>query len=67
MHDPAVFKKYLDNERYFRDYVVFFQREIEKKGVEGVVNEYVLKGDERADDMLGRTYAGPCMSMALIT
>ena len=57
-HDPATFKKYLNDERYFRDYLVFFQREIEKKGVGEVVNEYILKGDERANDLLGRTYAG---------
>ena len=64
LHDSAAFKKYLDNERYFRDYMVFFQREIEKKGVGEVVNEYLLKGDERANDMLGRTYAGMRMSFS---
>src|SRR4051794_3139315 len=31
---------------------------MEKKGWENVLNEYVFAGNERADDMLGRLYAG---------
>ena len=49
--------KYLGNERYYRDYVSFFKGEIDKKGYEEVINEYVLKGDERADDMLARMFS----------
>jgi len=30
------------------------QNEMEKKGWENVLNEYVFAGDERADDLLGR-------------
>ncbi|MCJ1380737.1 hypothetical protein MMC17_003845 [Xylographa soralifera] len=58
LHDPSKYSKYLKNERYYHDYLVFFQREIDEKGYEEVINEYVLKGDERADDMLGRMYGG---------
>lgn len=58
LHDPVKFRRYLANERYYHDYLVFFQREMDKKGYEDVLNEYVLKGDERADDMLVRMYAG---------
>ena len=58
LHDPSKFRKYLANERYYHDYLVFFQDEIDKKGYEEVINEYVLKGDERAEDMLVRMYAG---------
>ena len=36
----------------------FFRGEIDKKGHEQVINEYCLKGDERADDMLVRLHAG---------
>lgn len=52
------FKEYLGNERYYHDYLLFFQVEIEKKGYEAVINEYCLKGDERANDMLVRLHAG---------
>ena len=58
LHDYNKFHKYLGNERYYRDYLVFFQGEIERKGYEDVVNEYVLKGDERAEDMLARMFGG---------
>lgn len=61
LHEPAKFKKYLGNERYYRDYLLFFQQEIDKKGYEEVINEYMLKRDERADDMLVRMYAGKCI------
>ena len=58
LQDQATFNKYLKNERYYHDYLVFFQKEIDKKGYENVINEYVLQGDERADDMLVRMYGG---------
>ena len=58
LSDPAKYRKYLGDERYYRDYLLFFQKEMEKKGYEEVINEYVLKGDDRADDLLGRMYAG---------
>ena len=58
LHDPQNFNDYLGNERYYHDYLIFFQGEIDKKGYEEVINEYVLKGDERAEDMLVRLHAG---------
>ena len=58
LSDYKKFQEYLGNERYYHDYLVFFQGEIEKKGHGEVINEYLMKGDERADDMLCRLYAG---------
>ena len=58
LHDYQKFKLYLGDERYYHDYLDYFQGEIDKKGYEVVVNEYCLKGDERADDMLVRLHAG---------
>jgi Questin oxidase-like len=59
MHDPAKFKECLGKEEFYHDFVVFFQKEMESKGWEAVVNEYLFKGDERAEDMLVRTFSGP--------
>lgn len=53
--------KYLGQERYFHDYLLFFQSEIEKKGYEEVINEYMFKGDDRANAILVRMYAGPSL------
>ncbi|KAF2803118.1 uncharacterized protein BDZ99DRAFT_427605 [Mytilinidion resinicola] len=58
MHDPDRFKSYLGKEKYYRDFLVFFEKEIEQKGWENVLNEYVFAGDERAEDLLVRMYAG---------
>jgi len=58
LHDYEKFQKYLGNDSYHRDYLIFFQQEIEKKGYQAVINEHVLKGDKRADDMLVRMHAG---------
>lgn len=60
MNDPIKFKKYLGNRKYYQDFLVFFQRQIEEneEGWEGVLKEFLWKGDERADDLLVRTFAG---------
>ncbi|KAI9788664.1 MAG: hypothetical protein M1833_002900 [Piccolia ochrophora] len=58
LHDPAAYSKYLGKEQYYHSYLVFFQKEIDKKGWEAVLNGYVFKGDDRADDMLVRMFAG---------
>lgn len=58
MANPEHFKKYLGKEKYYHDYLVFFQKDMEEKGWENVLNEYLFAGDERADDLLARTYAG---------
>ena len=58
LHDYNAFLKYLDKERYYRDYVMFFQHELDKKGIQEVVNEYVFKRDERADALIVRMFAG---------
>lgn len=58
LHDREKFREYLENEKNYHAFLVFFEDEIELKGYQAVINEYCLKGDERADDMLGRLYAG---------
>ncbi|KAL8667792.1 MAG: hypothetical protein Q9202_000256 [Teloschistes flavicans] len=51
------FMKYFDQGRYYHDYLIFFQNEIEKKGYEEVINEYMLKDDDRANAILVRMAA----------
>jgi len=58
LSDRAKFKKYLSNPAYYHDYLVFFQKEIDSKGVEAVLNEHVFAGDEHADRMFVRMFAG---------
>ncbi|KAH8693204.1 hypothetical protein BGW36DRAFT_386132 [Talaromyces proteolyticus] len=58
MHDPQKYKTYLGNENHYHNFLVFFQEEINQKGWQEVLNEYIFKGDERADDMLVRMFGG---------
>lgn len=55
---PEGFAKHLGDSECYRDYVIFFQKLVAEHGVESVVNEYVFKGDARADDMLARMFSG---------
>lgn len=58
LSDKNEFKVLAGKREQYPNFLEFFQREIEAKGVEDVVNEYVFKGDEFADDMLARTFGG---------
>ncbi|KAF2827115.1 hypothetical protein CC86DRAFT_370165 [Ophiobolus disseminans] len=58
MHKPERFKTYLGNEKYYHDFLVFFQKEIKAKTWKTVLNEYLFANDERANDMLCRLFAG---------
>ncbi|KAI2633978.1 HypA protein [Xylaria nigripes] len=48
----------LGNEKYYTDFLVFFQEEIERKGWQTVVFESLFKGDERSEDLLVRMFSG---------
>lgn len=58
LYDQAKFHDYLGNEEYYHDFLSFFAQEMNKSGWEDVINEYVLKRDDRANDMLARMFAG---------
>ena len=58
MSDRDKFAKYLGKERYYNDYKIFFQEELESQGLEKTLNEHVFAGDEHADALLVRMYAG---------
>jgi len=58
MSDEAKFRTYLGQEKFFHDYVVFFEKEIEKKGWQAVVNEYVFSRSENAELILTRMFGG---------
>jgi hypothetical protein len=58
MSEPEGFKKFLGNTKYTHDYIEFFHRELEAKGVEAVVQEYLFSRSELAEDLLARLYGG---------
>lgn len=58
MSEKGNFAKYLGQEGFFHNYETFFQQEMDAKGWEAVLNEHLFAGDEHADDLLVRMYAG---------
>jgi hypothetical protein len=58
MADPEKRRRYLGKAQYTGDFLEFYRRELEAKGVEKTLQEYVFAGDEMADDMFGRLFAG---------
>ncbi|OGM44780.1 hypA-like protein [Aspergillus bombycis] len=58
LYDQARFKDCLGKRDNYPNFLEFFQREIEKKGVENVINQYIFAGDDIAEDMLVRLFGG---------
>ena len=50
--------KFLGQGKNYANFLRFYQREIEKKGWQDVVKEYLFAGDERANDLFARLYSG---------
>ncbi len=48
----------LNKYKYYPSYRTLFEKEISEKGYEYVFDEYIFKGDEKANIMFGRLYAG---------
>ncbi|KAM3414892.1 hypothetical protein BST61_g10035 [Cercospora zeina] len=58
LRDPKKFISYLGPQKYYNDFLEFFQEEFDKKGWQDVLQEYIFAGDERAETMMVRMYAG---------
>lgn len=58
LNDKAKFREALGKEKNYPNFLGFFQREIEQKGVERVLGEYLLAEDENAENMLARCFGG---------
>ena len=48
---------FLGNEKYYPDFLAYFQAQIEEHGYEWVLREYLFKGDAAADDLLVRLHS----------
>ncbi|KAI1423769.1 HypA protein [Xylaria sp. FL1777] len=57
LKDFELAKKKLGKEEYYTDFLAFFQKEIDEKGWQAVLSEYLFKGDERSEDMLFRMFS----------
>ena len=58
LKDPVLFDQCLGDDDCYLDFLRFFENEIAEKGMQGVIREYLLKGDDRANDIFCRMYTG---------
>ncbi|KAI5292019.1 hypothetical protein KEM55_008149, partial [Ascosphaera atra] len=58
IHDREEFRSHLGDRSKYSQYLAYFQTEIDARGVESVLQEYIFAQDELADDMLCRLFAG---------
>jgi hypothetical protein len=58
LHQKDKFKDALGKENNYPDFLEFFQREIDEKGIEAVLSEYLFKQDENAESMMARLFGG---------
>ncbi|KAL2191201.1 hypothetical protein L209DRAFT_40626 [Thermothelomyces heterothallicus CBS 203.75] len=56
LRDPVRFRECLGKNECYYEYLRFFEDEIAAKGVPAVVNEYVFKRDELADEIFCRMF-----------
>ncbi|KAK9321318.1 hypothetical protein V1517DRAFT_326703 [Lipomyces orientalis] len=58
MSDKTKFKQFTGKEMHYSSFLVYFQRELDAKGVGPVLNEHLFAEDGHADDLLVRMFAG---------
>ncbi|KAL4916978.1 hypothetical protein BDW62DRAFT_211499 [Aspergillus aurantiobrunneus] len=58
LHDKTKFREALGSDKNYPNFLAFFQREIEAKGMERVLGEYVFAGDANAESMMARLFGG---------
>lgn len=58
MSDPVVFRECLGNNSCYGDFLDFFEKEIDEKGVPATVQKYLLSGDDFANDIFCRMFSG---------
>lgn len=58
LNETAEFKKYVGKGEHYSNFLAFFQRQIDEKGVNAVLNEYLFAENEQAEDMLCRLWGG---------
>ena len=58
LKDPVLFDRCLGDDDSYLDFLRFFENEIAEKSMQDVIREYLLKGDNRANDIFCRMYTG---------
>ncbi|TEA15670.1 Oxidoreductase AflY [Colletotrichum sidae] len=60
-------RNYLGKDEYYPDFLSYFQRTVDARGYAWTVNEFLLKQDAAADDLLVRLHAGALHPLTQLT
>lgn len=58
LKDSSIFEQCLGQDKYYGDFLKYFEFEVAEKGVQEVLKEYLFRGDDRANDIFCRMYTG---------
>lgn len=58
LRDPDVFKQCLGDNSCYANFLSFFEHEIDEKGIPATLQEYLLKGDDGANEIFCRMWSG---------
>ncbi|KAL2851188.1 hypothetical protein BJY01DRAFT_209318 [Aspergillus pseudoustus] len=58
LSEKSEYREALGKEKNYPNFLKFFQREIELKGTDAVLNEYVFAQDDNAESMMARLFGG---------
>ena len=58
MYDVKTYNSHLGDEKYYHEFLCFFQAEVALSSWQDVLNKYLFAGDQRADDLLARLFGG---------
>ncbi|KAL2801770.1 hypothetical protein BJX63DRAFT_416651 [Aspergillus granulosus] len=58
LYEKDQFRKALGEEKNYPNFLEFFQREIDRKGTEAVLSEYMFAEDANAESMMARLFGG---------
>lgn len=58
LSDRDVFKAHLGQQPHYSDYLLYFQREIEAKGVKATLEEHLFANDDHANRLFALIYNG---------
>jgi len=58
LYEKSEYIDALGKEKNYPNFLEFFQREIELKGTDAVLSEYVFAEDENAESMMARLFGG---------
>lgn len=66
LRDAAEWRRCIGDNKYYSDFVTFFEAELAVRGWRGVVDVWMFSGSEEADALLARCFSGVFLLACLL-